>query len=236
MTYERIKNGLKKRLYKLIGLKPINITVHDYPVEKIGGPDYGHWYIPTGILKEDSICYCAGVGEDISFDLDLVKRGCKVFSFDPTPRAIEYVKRFGKGITFLPVGLWSSDMKKKFYVPRNPTFVSHSISNMGHTTDYFEAECRSVKSIMKSHGHTELDLLKMDIEGAEYEVIYSVLKENIPVKIIAVELVELFSPFDADSVFRIRKLLKTLENHGYILVNYDKNEHNLTFINNKLVI
>lgn len=230
MTYDRLKNGLKRRIYKLFGVKPINIPIYNYPTEKVGGPDYGHWYIPTDVLTKGSVCYCAGVGENITFDLDLLKRGCDVYAFDPTPRAIEHIKKYGQGIHFFPYGLAGESKIEKFYVPRNKTFVSHSIVNMGRTTEYFEAECKSVKDLMKMNGHTKLDLLKMDIEGAEYGVIYSVLKENIPIKIISVELLELFNPMDADGVWRIRKLLKTLTAHGYVLVNYDVPEHNLTFM------
>ena len=40
-------------------------------IEKIG-TDYGGWYIPTSLLDSDSICYCVGCGEDISFDLGLI--------------------------------------------------------------------------------------------------------------------------------------------------------------------
>src|SRR5262245_47478917 len=58
------------------------------------GTRYGGWTIPDRVLGADSICYCVGVGEDISFDLDLVRRyGSTVYAFDPTPRAIAFVDR-----------------------------------------------------------------------------------------------------------------------------------------------
>lgn len=58
------------------------------------GSQYGGWVVPVGILDHSSVCYCAGVGEDVSFDLALIKKfGCEVLAFDPTPRAIEYVRK-----------------------------------------------------------------------------------------------------------------------------------------------
>ena len=59
----------------------------DVPTVAIGS-DYGSWIVPTALLSADAICYCAGVGEDVTFDLGLVARfGCRVWAFDPTPRA-----------------------------------------------------------------------------------------------------------------------------------------------------
>lgn len=36
------------------------------------GTKYGGWVIPVNLLNENSICYCVGCGEDISFDLGLI--------------------------------------------------------------------------------------------------------------------------------------------------------------------
>ena len=52
------------------------------------GTEYGGWTIPANYLTESSICYLAGAGEDISFDVGIVEKyGCQVLLFDPTPRA-----------------------------------------------------------------------------------------------------------------------------------------------------
>ena len=52
------------------------------------GTTYGGWTIPTNLLSEKSICYLAGAGEDISFDVGLVEKfRCQVYIFDSTPRA-----------------------------------------------------------------------------------------------------------------------------------------------------
>src|SRR5690606_25746429 len=55
--------------------------------EKLG-TRYGGWYVPSDLLNAQSICYCIGAGEDISFDIELINRfDCHVYTFDPTPRA-----------------------------------------------------------------------------------------------------------------------------------------------------
>jgi hypothetical protein len=35
------------------------------------GSDYGGWWVPTADVKPDVVAYCAGAGEDITFDLAL---------------------------------------------------------------------------------------------------------------------------------------------------------------------
>ena len=57
------------------------------------GSDYGGWIVPTSLLSRDSVCYCVGVGEDISFDLGLIRQfRCQIYAFDPTPRAKAFVE------------------------------------------------------------------------------------------------------------------------------------------------
>jgi hypothetical protein len=56
------------------------------------GTEYGRHTVCTDRLGPDSIVYSFGLGEDISFDLELIERtGATVYGFDPTPRSIAWV-------------------------------------------------------------------------------------------------------------------------------------------------
>jgi len=62
------------------------------------GNDYGGFYICPDLLKYNNgekIIYSIGIGEDISFDLDIIKEfpNCKIYAFDPTPKSIEWIKK-----------------------------------------------------------------------------------------------------------------------------------------------
>jgi len=74
----------------------------------------------VGLLGADWVVYSAGTGEDISFDVGMVKRfGCAVHAFDPTPRARDFVRRqthLPPGFHFHPYGLWDKDVTVRFYV------------------------------------------------------------------------------------------------------------------------
>jgi hypothetical protein len=66
----------------------------------------------------------------------LITAGCEVFSIDPTPRAVSYAERIAASeprFHLLAVGLWSENTKLRFYAPRDPSHVSHSVVNLQHT-------------------------------------------------------------------------------------------------------
>jgi FkbM family methyltransferase len=156
------------------------------------GTAYGGWVVPVGLVQPNWIVFSAGVGEDISFDLELMRRsGCEVHAFDPTPRARDYVKGYGNLPTrfhFHPYGLWCADRIMRFYAPRDATHVSHSITNIQRTDTYFESPVKTVRSAMRDAGHERIDLLKMDIEGAEYAVIGEMIRSGVRPRIICIEL------------------------------------------------
>jgi hypothetical protein len=88
------------------------------------GSSYGGYVIPANIIGPDWICYSAGLGEDITFDMELATRyGSTVYAFDPTPKSAEHVKRAASKngqFVFRSYGLWSSDTEMRFYAPRDP--------------------------------------------------------------------------------------------------------------------
>ena len=177
------------------------------------GSAYGTWTIPAGALTEDSVCYLAGLGEDASFDLGLIERyGCTVHAFDPVPEAAEYAK----GITasqprfhFHPEGLWSADETLRFYENPEPGFVSRSATNMHGTGAYSEAKVRSIGSLMAEQGDERVDLLKLSVEGSEYEILSDVLSKHLPVGVLCVEFAQ------PAPLAKIRRQIGALEADGY---------------------
>jgi FkbM family methyltransferase len=121
------------------------------------------------------------VGEDISFDISLVERfNLNIFAFDPTPRVIDWIanQALPPHLIFHPYGLASSDGTRRFFPPSNPADVSHSIVPRS-TAGAVDIEVRSLATILRTLGHSRIDLLKIDIEGAEYDVIDDMLARRI---------------------------------------------------------
>lgn len=195
------------------------------------GSDYGGWTIPVKLLDENSIAYCVGVGVDATFDFTLVKEfGCNVFSFDPTPKAINYMDKAEydrSKLKFLPIGVWNEDTELRFYSPANSAETSHSVFDLQGTGKYFTAKCHKLSTIMNELGHDHIDLLKLDIEGAWCNVVQNIVDEQIDITVLCVEL---DSP---TTLFRVLKVKRMLSSIGFELVHYEKD--NYLFIQKSLL-
>lgn len=212
--------------FRDIGLTTSN---YDGPLQFLG-TSYGGYTVPKQEIREGLTCYSFGAGEDISFESELATAfPVAVHIFDPTPRAITHVSEFMKKLCdadigarqrlhFHPWGVWSSDQQMQFYVPKDPAHVSHSLVNMQHTTDYFVADCRRPKSIMNALGHKSIDLLKLNIEGAEYEVMRALFEDQIRPAVICINFDELHTQIDDSARERLRGLVRQFADHGYVAV------------------
>ena len=231
---ERIYRRVCTELYKLFGIDYFTgarITKrHDLVYL---GTDYGGKVIPEDLFKDgEGICYCAGCGEDISFDIDLIgKYGCMVYGFDPTPRAIRYVKRVmhsNPNYHLSDFGLWCCDDELFFYAPKNPKHVSYSALNLQKTRAFVQFRVKRLRRIMEANRHKALRLLKLDIEGAEYVVLRSLIDDDLHVTVICVEYDEYLMPLDKFARRRVQDSVKHLMMYGYDMV-HAKNG-NYTFV------
>ncbi len=195
------------------------------------GTDYGGWTIPINVLNEDSVCYCAGVGVDASFDFALLDEfGCSVFSFDPTPKAIAYMGRTEydrSKLRFLPIGVLDKDVERSFYAPANDKQVSCSVFDLHGRGQQFTARCQKLSSIMRQLGHDHIDLLKLDVEGAWRSIIPNIVEEGISMSILCVEF---DSPTKLTWVLSAIRMLRSI---GFVLVCCEK--ENFTFVQKSLL-
>lgn len=189
------------------------------------GVGYGGWVVPTDMIQSDWVIYSFGIGEDITFDKDVMERfGCTVHGFDPTPRAIAYVESQQDQLPnfkFYPYGVWSEDTEVKFYNPRKEHFASYSILNLRHQEDYITAQVKTIQSLMRELGHSQVDLIKMDIEGAEQMVLPNLIADEIRTSVLCVEYdqpVETFSRLALQCFTRSLSLTAQLKKAGYHLV------------------
>jgi FkbM family methyltransferase len=145
--------------------------------------DLGVALVPEDLARSSITSYTIGVGEDIDFERRLASLGeARQWLFDPTPRAVAFMGEPGNGLPraqFLPLGIWERDQKMWFNAPANDGQVSHSITEASSSDAGFEAECRSPRSVMTMLGHDRVDLVKMNIEGAEDVVLRSMLDAGI---------------------------------------------------------
>ncbi|MFK7758664.1 MAG: FkbM family methyltransferase [Phycisphaerales bacterium] len=170
-------------------------------------------------LGPNSIIYSAGVGEDTSFDELLISKfNCMIHAFDPTPKSIDYIhnrrqlQNLDGRFKLYEWALSAKDGSAKFYLPTNQDHVSASlIEGESRKGDTVEVQCKSLLSIMKALNHEAIDLLKIDIEGSEFEIIDYILNNNIQIGQL---LVEVHPTFFSDGFERTKKSLERLEDYG----------------------
>lgn len=198
-------------------------------MEKLG-TEYGGWYVPNDInLNENSIIYSGGVGEDISFDLSISKKyNSNIFLIDPTEKSKKHyneVINFYKNkhsftgniqpdyyekisnlqpniekIFYLDIGLWNKPDTLKFYKQDNENYVSQSLIDGMFGVNYDIVNVDTIKNIMVKLNHHYIDLLKLDIEGAEIKVLEQMFNDNIYPKYLCIEFDLLLKNKDYDGV------------------------------------
>ncbi|KAA8493533.1 Methyltransferase-like protein 24 [Porphyridium purpureum] len=173
------------------------LSFRKWPCEQKGGlrmlgdKVYGGWKMCVeGIhemakeQREALVVYGFGIGFDTSWDEALMSQyGLNVHAFDPTPRSLEYVRGRKELQTPLfhhsAVGLGTTNRNETWYEPRKGRWEA-SNSKYNHLKDGIahEVEVKTLKTLMQERGHTHIDVLKIDIEGAEYEVLVDLLKDG----------------------------------------------------------
>ena len=227
-TYAKVfldRIGLLDRLRRLHGPQVTRPTLHL-------GSAYGGWVVCPTDLSADSIVYSFGVGVDASFDRAVIENyNTQVFAFDPTPGSIAWVadQKWPLNFKFFPWGLAARDGTRDFHPPGNPDHISHTILDLGcQTRRPIQVEMYQLSTIAKRLGHQKIDVLKMDIEGAEYEVIENIVElEHVSIGQILVE----FHHFYPDVPRRqTRNAVHLLNASGYCIFHISPSGHEYSFV------
>jgi len=262
--YRNVRTAYRQSL----GLTPkLKVSPNNFKLVRLGTPGGGWSFVDTGKLQDSTIVSC-GLGEDASFDIEFAaKYGAKVVIVDPTPRSIKHFEqvqtRIGSTaiIPYVPSGtqpveaydlsklkkdsltlvkkaLWIEAKTLKFFMPKNPNHVSHSIVNYQNNyridTDYIDVESVTLDTLCNEAQIRGLLLIKLDIEGAEIEVLQYMMVKGIYPDQILVEYDELAYP-SKRSKARILLAHASLVNSGYLLINFEY-PSNLLYVRSTLAV
>lgn len=245
---KKLVNKIQKKLYK------INVKYQSIEPSMKVATDYqeGYCLLPANLLHKDAIFYSFGAGEDIEVETNFVSQfDCDVHIFDPTPRSLNHINKLKETIAagkkmpvgsipntfykisadklshihFHPLGVWEEDTKVKFFEPSNKEHVSHSITNLQETDDYIEVKVKQLKTIMQELGHSHIDFLKMDIEGAEFKVIDNILATGVKFHALYLEFHHVDMSKYVKSTQHIESYIHKLEKAGYVFLSGTKNKY-----------
>lgn len=130
-------------------------------------------------------------------------------------------------IKYIDLGVWNEKTELQFYKQHNKNNVSQSLITNMFGDEYDIVNVDTLKNIMKRNNHTKIDLLKMDIEGAEIKVLNNMLDDGILPKYLCVEFDLYIKQKDYNN--ETKNIINRLVNHyNYsILTNEDMN---ITFV------
>lgn len=238
--------ALKARLRGALGIDPQSGVTPLPGLRWIGSQTHGYM-VPDGLLHAGSVCYCVGAGEDITFDTELaVQFGCEVRILDPTPVGTRHYAellrcvRAGEPLSsrngepfryriapaqlgllrYLEIGVWDRAATLRFNEPVRDDYPSYSVTMFQESGRWIEAPVDRLAAIMRREGDAAIDLLKLEIEGAEYRVLETVIEDRLDVQAIVVEFDEVWHAKGRSRahLFRIRDASRALQRAGWRLV------------------
>jgi FkbM family methyltransferase len=203
------------------------------PLEAFGSGS-GAWTIDPSGLNAASIVYSFGVGRDVSFDLALIERfGMTVHAFDPTPEALAWVagQQLPSRFVVHDYGVAGCDGELEFTRSRRSGSAHYSpvrrYRNSTPREQTVRAPVRRLASIMRALGHARVDLLKMDIEGGEYDVIADLAREPLPIGQLALEF---HHAYETVPLARTVAALELLARLGFRLIHVSPRSYEMTLL------
>ena len=218
--------GTRAIRYLLGRAVPHSIEV-DLRKEKLGAEN-ASWVVSPDCLSPHSIVYSLGVGNEIRFDLSLIKKySVNVYAFDPTPESVAWIKRqkLPEQFHFIDFGVMDYDGTAQFQQFDGVQFGTKITASQ--KSRIVELRVFRLATIMKKLNHTKIDLLKINIEGGEYTVLADLVASNIDVKQIVVEFHHRLAGY---SLGQTKQAVQALNDAGYKIFHISDTDKEYSFI------
>lgn len=207
-------------------------SIPECPVDLIQVGNYS--IISSSNINENSLIYSVGVGNNLEFDEEITERyRCPVYLFDPTPMSKELLEshpQHGEMFVFFPIGISDKNDNLVFYLPFG--CGSYTLYRPTNIIDTFEAPCKTLNEVMEMLGHSHVDLLKLDIEGAALNVLWDMLHKNIQPDQILVELEPIYDSGQTLDGFlaEVAELMRQYLNSDYRIFKIERDNGNFNSI------
>ena len=165
--------------------------IGEIPLQLFGGGSAGYNISPAG-LSSSSLLYSFGVGNDISFELAIAEAfDLSIWAHDPTDESAKFLDSISLPNKFFykKVGVGAKDGDRAIHTLKaSSQYRAATILDVQDTSQGEDVmPIVSFRTLLKANGHEHIDLIKMDVEGAEYEFLESLNGEDMVFNQIAME-------------------------------------------------
>ncbi|MBW3554124.1 MAG: hypothetical protein KY466_11465 [Gemmatimonadetes bacterium] len=177
--------------------------------------DRGGWWICPQAIRPGEIVYSFGVGGDLVFERALTEQhGARVFAFDPDPATAERVESGPPvdGLRFFGMSVGGRDGRGAVALPGGRSV---------------EARVLRLPSHMRVLGHRRLDMIRLDVPGAETDVIRDLVGMDVDVQQL---LVAFHGEPTRAARDRIEAAVAALGEHGYRIFHISPDRREFSFM------
>ena len=225
--FKRTVNYIKKHVRKYYGIKRAN---------KLGISVYPPNYIYFDRLNDKSIVVDVGCADDADYSVHIISQhNCIAYGVDPTRKHFASLRKleqkYANAFFHLPYAVANQSGQLIFH--ESATNASGSILNdhinvKKDKVNSYPVEAVSINDLKLKIGK-KIDILKLDLEGAEYEL----LKNINPADLDNIE--QIFIEFhhhcvDTYSIKDTQVLVKKIEGYGF--KSFSADNHNFLFYRN----
>lgn len=190
------------------------------------GDEYGGWQLcrPMHGLS-GQLVYTVGIGRNIKWDIEMIREyKTNHHGWDPTPTAIDFFSKTAipQGFNFHKIGLGAEDGNLTLKLPHG-NFDSYTVMSYWQKAkegSVLTVPILTVKSMMQSLGHSRLAILKIDIEGAEFDVIRAWAEQEyeIPADQVLVEFHERYFSHEQGYKEKVKNAVDMMSALGFDLI------------------
>lgn len=188
--------------------------------------EHAGWWICPPAIRPGDVVYSFGVGGDLAFERTLAgEYGARVFAFDPAPAVEATAESAGAAagppprgaVQVEPLTVGGREERRRLPLPTGGTV---------------EARVLRLPSHMRMLGHRRLDVIRLDVPGAEAEVIADLIRMDVDVQQL---LIRFHQPVTPDGRDRIEAAVGALTEHGYRVFHRSPDRRVFSFVRTDVI-
>ena len=184
LAYSYWPSLYKKRYYKTLD----SLSTGNYKCE----PELLYLH---QVLKPDSVFVDIGTNKGIYlYQAEKVIRTGKIYGFEPNTSLVNYIKPLFPNVELFPLAVSSTTGTSVLHIPKKGNGLQDtraSLEDMGDEVERVEIQTITLDDWAKQNNITKLDLVKIDVEGHEFDSVKgckTILETIKPIFIIEIEL------------------------------------------------